>query len=109
MTAQTSARRTHSGSPAGPARSALSLLAGGKHKEKIEPGPAAGCADDVLSYSSATFWQYADSGPYPRDQDLFNGDAAGLSQYVDSLYPRLPRISLRRAYDTFTHRVALGS
>ncbi|KAF8162506.1 glycoside hydrolase family 25 protein [Mycena galopus ATCC 62051] len=25
-----------------------------------------------------TFWQYADSGPNPGDQDLFNGDAAGL-------------------------------
>ncbi|KAN0116556.1 secreted hydrolase [Russula decolorans] len=28
-----------------------------------------------------TFWQYADSGPYPAgDQDLFNGDEAGLSK-----------------------------
>ncbi|KAJ7432175.1 glycoside hydrolase family 25 protein [Mycena galericulata] len=25
-----------------------------------------------------TFWQYADSGANPGDQDLFNGDAAGL-------------------------------
>ncbi|KAI0290542.1 N,O-diacetylmuramidase [Multifurca ochricompacta] len=30
-------------------------------------------------WGSTTFWQYADSGPYPGDQDLFNGDAAGLS------------------------------
>lgn len=28
----------------------------------------------------ATFWQYADSGPNPGDQDYFNGDAAGLSR-----------------------------
>ncbi|KAF5390923.1 hypothetical protein D9757_004056 [Collybiopsis confluens] len=28
----------------------------------------------------ATFWQYADSGPNPGDQDVFNGDAAGLSK-----------------------------
>ncbi|KAF5375676.1 hypothetical protein D9615_009335 [Tricholomella constricta] len=28
----------------------------------------------------ATFWQYADSGPNPGDQDLFNGDAAGLQR-----------------------------
>ncbi|KAF5391032.1 hypothetical protein D9757_004057 [Collybiopsis confluens] len=28
----------------------------------------------------ATFWQYADSGPNPGDQDVFNGDAAGLSR-----------------------------
>ncbi|KAJ6609064.1 putative lysozyme [Mycena sp. CBHHK59/15] len=28
----------------------------------------------------ATFWQYADSGPNPGDQDLFNGDAAGLNR-----------------------------
>ncbi|KIK63286.1 glycoside hydrolase family 25 protein [Collybiopsis luxurians FD-317 M1] len=27
----------------------------------------------------ATFWQYAESGPNPGDQDVFNGDAAGLS------------------------------
>ncbi|KAG6907995.1 hypothetical protein DXG01_006530 [Tephrocybe rancida] len=27
-----------------------------------------------------TFWQYADSGPNPGDQDLFNGDAAGLGR-----------------------------
>jgi len=27
-----------------------------------------------------TFWQYADSGPNPGDQDLFNGDAAGLQR-----------------------------
>ncbi|KAJ7789070.1 glycoside hydrolase superfamily [Mycena olivaceomarginata] len=28
-------------------------------------------------WSFTTFWQYADSGPNPGDQDLFNGDAAG--------------------------------
>ncbi|KAI0290544.1 putative N,O-diacetyl muramidase [Multifurca ochricompacta] len=27
-----------------------------------------------------TFWQYADSGPFPGDQDRFNGDAAGLKR-----------------------------
>jgi len=31
-------------------------------------------------WSYTTFWQYADSGPFPGDQDLFNGDAAGLSR-----------------------------
>ncbi|KAL0959556.1 hypothetical protein HGRIS_011270 [Hohenbuehelia grisea] len=30
--------------------------------------------------SFATFWQYADSGPNPGDQDIFNGDAAGLKR-----------------------------
>ncbi|KAI0280530.1 glycoside hydrolase family 25 protein [Russula aff. rugulosa BPL654] len=33
-------------------------------------------------WRSATFWQYADSGPYPGDQDLFIGDAAGLSKFA---------------------------
>ncbi|KAI0298738.1 glycoside hydrolase family 25 protein, partial [Multifurca ochricompacta] len=28
-----------------------------------------------------TFWQYADSGPNPGDQDLFNGDITGLQRY----------------------------
>ena len=84
--AQTSARRTHSGSPAGAATSALSPLAGGKRKEK-ELDTAAGCANDAPFYSYTTFWQYADSGPYPGDQDLFNGDATGLSKYVDSFVP----------------------
>ena len=27
-----------------------------------------------------TFWQYADSGSNPGDQDVFNGDAAGLKR-----------------------------
>jgi GH25 family lysozyme M1 (1,4-beta-N-acetylmuramidase) len=30
--------------------------------------------------SFTTFWQYADSGPNPGDQDIFNGDAAGLKR-----------------------------
>ncbi|PFH48036.1 glycoside hydrolase family 25 protein [Amanita thiersii Skay4041] len=30
----------------------------------------------------ATFWQYADSGPNPGDQDLFNGDDAGLARFA---------------------------
>ncbi|EPQ50442.1 N O-diacetyl muramidase [Gloeophyllum trabeum ATCC 11539] len=29
-----------------------------------------------------TFWQYADSGANPGDQDYFNGDAAGLKRCV---------------------------
>lgn len=29
-------------------------------------------------WSYETFWQYADSGSNPGDQDIFNGDAAGL-------------------------------
>ncbi|KAF7360152.1 Secreted hydrolase [Mycena venus] len=31
-------------------------------------------------WSFTTFWQYADSGPNPGDQDSFNGDAAGLKR-----------------------------
>ncbi|KAJ3484679.1 hypothetical protein NLI96_g5483 [Meripilus lineatus] len=31
-------------------------------------------------WSFTTFWQYADSGPNPGDQDLFNGDLAGLKR-----------------------------
>ncbi|KAH9173497.1 glycoside hydrolase family 25 protein [Lactarius sanguifluus] len=31
-------------------------------------------------WSFTTFWQYADSGPHPGDQDRFNGDAAGLKR-----------------------------
>ncbi|KAF9352087.1 hypothetical protein BGX34_000178 [Mortierella sp. NVP85] len=31
-------------------------------------------------YAYATFWQYANSGPNPGDQDLFNGDSAGLAR-----------------------------
>jgi len=31
-------------------------------------------------WSYPTFWQYADSGPHPGDQDLFNGDEAGLQK-----------------------------
>ncbi|KAH9032497.1 hypothetical protein EDB84DRAFT_1270659 [Lactarius hengduanensis] len=33
-----------------------------------------------------TFWQYADSGPHPGDQDEFNGDAAGLKRYCVSRF-----------------------
>ncbi|KAK7680195.1 hypothetical protein QCA50_016704 [Cerrena zonata] len=31
-------------------------------------------------WSFATFWQFADSGTNPRDQDQFNGDMAGLQR-----------------------------
>ncbi|KAI0087433.1 glycoside hydrolase family 25 protein [Irpex rosettiformis] len=31
-------------------------------------------------WSYETFWQYADSGTNPGDQDIFNGDAAGLKR-----------------------------
>ncbi|KAH9956622.1 glycoside hydrolase family 25 protein [Russula dissimulans] len=31
-------------------------------------------------WSYPTFWQYADSGSNPGDQDLFNGDSAGLGR-----------------------------
>jgi GH25 family lysozyme M1 (1,4-beta-N-acetylmuramidase) len=31
-------------------------------------------------WSYETFWQYADSGKFPGDQDLFNGDEAGLKR-----------------------------
>nr|QNJ46237.1 GH25 muramidase [Flammulina velutipes KACC42780] len=35
-------------------------------------------------WSYATFWQYADSGSNPGDQDYFNGDAAGLKRLATS-------------------------
>ncbi|KAF8266534.1 glycoside hydrolase superfamily [Lactarius quietus] len=59
-----SALTTHSGSPPGQA--------------PLAPSPLAGVANVIHSYT--TFWQYADSGPFPGDQDLFNGDAAGLKR-----------------------------
>ncbi|KAF5371590.1 hypothetical protein D9758_003591 [Tetrapyrgos nigripes] len=31
-------------------------------------------------WSFTTFWQFADSGPNPGDQDVFNGDAASLGR-----------------------------
>ncbi|KAJ7223687.1 glycoside hydrolase family 25 protein [Mycena haematopus] len=34
----------------------------------------------VLNNIFTTFWQYADSGPNPGDQDSFNGNAAGLGR-----------------------------
>lgn len=33
-------------------------------------------------WSYETFWQFADSGSNPGDQDIFNGDMAGLQRYV---------------------------
>ncbi|KAF8630855.1 hypothetical protein AX17_005214 [Amanita inopinata Kibby_2008] len=33
-------------------------------------------------YSYTTFWQYAHSGPNPGDQDIFNGDSAGLRRFA---------------------------
>ena len=38
-----------------------------------------------MSIRYTTFWQYADSGSNPGDQDIFNGDAAGLKRYVLTL------------------------
>jgi hypothetical protein len=38
-------------------------------------------------YSFTTFWQYANSGPYPGDQDYFNGDATGLHKYAFFFLP----------------------
>lgn len=32
--------------------------------------------------STASFWQYADSGANPGDQDSWNGDLASLQRYV---------------------------
>ncbi|WP_345764508.1 lysozyme [Diaminobutyricibacter sp. McL0608] len=34
------------------------------------------------SWSSYTLWQYADSGVFPGDQDVFNGSGAGLTAYA---------------------------
>lgn len=33
-----------------------------------------------MYFSYHTFWQYADKGPNPGDQDNFNGDSAGLKR-----------------------------
>ncbi|KAK3805372.1 MAG: glycoside hydrolase family 25 protein [Benniella sp.] len=33
-------------------------------------------------YGFTTFWQYADSGRNPGDQDRFNGDSAGLARFA---------------------------
>lgn len=66
----------------------------------MELGLVTGCANEAPFYSFNTFWQYADSGPYPGDQDYFNGDATGLSKYVDSCVPPFAldifALSLRR-------------
>ncbi|KAN0129597.1 Glycoside hydrolase superfamily [Lactarius tabidus] len=39
-------------------------------------------------WSFPTFWQYADSGPYPGDQDYFNG--GGLQRYLSGFRPSIP-------------------
>lgn len=31
-------------------------------------------------WKTYTFWQFADQGPFPGDQDVFNGDSAGLKR-----------------------------
>ncbi|RDB29714.1 N,O-diacetylmuramidase [Hypsizygus marmoreus] len=35
-------------------------------------------------WAYTTFWQYADSGPNPGDQNIFNGDSAGLKRLATS-------------------------
>jgi GH25 family lysozyme M1 (1,4-beta-N-acetylmuramidase) len=35
-------------------------------------------------YGTYTFWQYADSGTFPGDQDVFNGTAARLLALADN-------------------------
>ena len=37
-------------------------------------------------WSFTTFWQYADSGPNPGDQDEFNGSLQGLKEYVPKAF-----------------------
>ena len=40
-----------------------------------------GFSNDTLSCARyETFWQYADHGVNPGDQDVFNGDSAGLKR-----------------------------
>nr|QNJ46218.1 GH25 muramidase [Clavicipitaceae sp.] len=41
-------------------------------------GPSPG--ELPAGYGFHTFWQYADKGPLPGDQDNFNGDEAGLAR-----------------------------
>ncbi|KAI9449735.1 hypothetical protein BJY52DRAFT_1227610 [Lactarius psammicola] len=54
------------------------------------------------SWGSATFWQYADSGPFPGDQDRFIGDAAGLSSGGGRVLPGL-LVSINRACVYYLH------
>lgn len=50
-----------------------------------------------------TFWQYADSGSNPGDQDVFNGSQASLVKYV-----RGPIDRIRRADERNSCRLATG-
>jgi hypothetical protein len=72
--------------------------------------PRRGDANDAAVYSFTTFWQYADSGPYPGDQDYFNGDATGLKKYAYFIpffvFLCLLRTSLRR--DMVLIRLCIG-
>ncbi|KAJ7109630.1 glycoside hydrolase family 25 protein [Mycena crocata] len=54
-------------------------------------------------WSFTTFWQYADTGPNPGDQDLFNGDAAGLGRCRT-----LPFFRFDYDVPTFVSRMATG-
>lgn len=65
------------GSPVTPPASVPFPLHGGKPRTNQRFTMS---KDSLTCCSFATFWQYADSGPNPGDQDLFNGDAAGLKR-----------------------------
>jgi hypothetical protein len=71
-----------------------------KDINRIELGPLRrGDANDAYTYRFTTFWQYADSGPYPGDQDYFNGDMTGLHKYAFLFFIFVPcflRMSLHR-------------
>lgn len=41
-------------------------------------------------WSTYTFWQYADHGTYPGDQDVFNGDHAALVSFAQGAPPPAP-------------------
>ncbi|KAG6897418.1 hypothetical protein C0992_001732 [Termitomyces sp. T32_za158] len=41
-------------------------------------------------WAYTTFWQYADSGPNPGDQNIFNGDSAGLRRYAQLCAKQVP-------------------
>jgi hypothetical protein len=53
---------------------------------------------------SAKIWQYADSGPYPGDQDLFNGTLADLKLWV-TLLPLHAGIQANRGVIQYGHHV----
>src|SRR5262249_36906540 len=47
-------------------------------------------------WSNWTFWQFADTGRFPGDQDVFNGDEAALAAFVGGTGATAPPKAFRR-------------